>query len=132
MSQSNVDIVKKAYAAFGQGNIPGVLETFSPDIEWHSPIGLYRLGGVHRGPEGVLNNFFSVLMELYDGLDVTPREYIEAGDRVIVLGNGRGKGRATGQEIDLPYVHIHEVHDGKITRFEEFEDTAIINRAFGQ
>lgn len=132
MSQSNLEIVKKAYAAFGRGDIPGVLDTFSPAIEWYSPPGMYRLGGVHRGPQGVVNGFFSVLMELYDGLDVTPSEYVEAGDRVIVLGKVRGKGRATGQAVDASYVHILEVHDGKVTRFDEFQDTATLNRAFGQ
>jgi uncharacterized protein len=129
MSQQNVDIVKTAYEAFGRGDIPGVVATFDPSIEWISPAGSYRLGGVHKGPEAIVNNFFMVLGEMWDELDVTPREYIDAGDRVFVLGNATGKGKATGKTVESPYIHMFNMKDGKVTRFEEFEDTATINKA---
>jgi ketosteroid isomerase-like protein len=129
MSQQNVDLVKSAYESFGNGDIPGLVATFDPNIEWISPAGQYRLGGVHKGPDAIVQNFFMVLGELWETLDVTPGEFIEAGDRVIVLGNVRGKGRVSGTIVESPYVHVFEVKNGKVTRFEEFEDTATINQA---
>ena len=33
---SNMDVVNKIYAAFAAGNIPAVLESFDPAIEWFS------------------------------------------------------------------------------------------------
>jgi ketosteroid isomerase-like protein len=39
MSQQNIDIVKTAYEAFGRGDIPGVVATFDPNIEWVAPAG---------------------------------------------------------------------------------------------
>lgn len=130
MSQQNVDVVRKAYEAFGRGDIPAVLATFDPNIEWVSPVGQYRLGGVQKGPEAIVNNFFMLLGELWgDTLDVTPREFIDAGNRVFVLGNLVGKGQGTGTMVKTPYVHMLEVKNEKITRFEEFLDTATINQA---
>ncbi len=128
MSQQNIDVVKTAYEAFGRGDIPGVVATFDPNVEWISPAGSYRLGGVHKGPEAIVNNFFMVLGEMWDELKVTPREYIDAGDRVFVLGNATGKGKATGKTVDSPYIHMLNLKDGKVVRFEEFEDTASINK----
>lgn len=129
MSQQNVDVVKTAYEAFGRGDIAAVVATFDPSIEWISQAGGYRLGGVHKGPEAIVNNFFMVLGELWDELVVTPREYIDAGERVFVLGNATGKGKATGKTVDSPFVHIFNMMDGKVTRFEEFGDTATFNQA---
>ena len=102
MSQQNVNVVKKAYEAFGRGDIPAVVATFDPSIEWISPAGSYRIGGVHKGPDAIVNNFFMVLGELWETLDVSPRDFIEAGDRVIVLGKVSGKVRGTGKTADSP------------------------------
>ena len=129
MSQQNVDLVRKAYEAFGRGDIPAVLEAFDPNIEWVSPVGQYRLGGVYKGPDAIATNFFMVLGEIWETLDVTPQELIDGGDRVIVFGNAIGKARATGTTVKTPYVHCHTVKNGKVARFEEFLDTATINKA---
>ncbi len=129
MSQQNVDVVRKAYEAFGRGDIPALLETFDPSIEWVAPVGQYRIGGVHKGPDAIANDFFMVLGELWETLDVSPQEFIDAGDRVITLGTVTGKARTTGKMADSHYVHIFELRNGKVTRFEEYEDTATLNQA---
>jgi ketosteroid isomerase-like protein len=128
MSQKNVDVVKTAYEAFGRGDIAAVVATFDPNIEWHSPAGFYRLGGDYKGPEEIVNKFFMVVGELWETLDITPREYIDAGDRVFVLGTGKGKSKATGKMVSTPYIHMLELKDGKVIRYDEFEDTATLNR----
>lgn len=128
MTQQNVDVVKSAYDAFGRGDIPGVVAVFDPGIEWVAPVGSYRIGGVHKGADAIVKNFFMVLGELWETLTVTPQEFIDDGDRVIVLGKVTGKARARGGTVDSPYVHIFEFKNGKVTRFEEFEDTATINQ----
>jgi ketosteroid isomerase-like protein len=129
MSQQNLDIVRNAYAAFGRGDIPSVVATFDQNIEWVSPPGSYRVGGVHKGADAIIKNFFMVLGEIWENLDVTPREYVDAGDRVFVLGTARGKGKATGKPVAASYVHIFEFKNGKVARFEEYEDTATIREA---
>ena len=131
MSQQNVDVVRKAYEAFGRGDIPAVVEAFDPNIEWVSPVGQYRIGGVHKGPDAIVKNFFMQLGELWgDTLDVTPKELIDAGgDRVFALGTVVGKGQATGKMVETPYIHSFTLKNGKVTRFEEFLDTATINQA---
>jgi ketosteroid isomerase-like protein len=34
MSEQSVEVVKRAYAAFAAGNVPGVLGVFADDFEW--------------------------------------------------------------------------------------------------
>ena len=37
MSDENVTLVRTSFEAFGRGDIPGVLDTMDPEIEWHDP-----------------------------------------------------------------------------------------------
>jgi uncharacterized protein len=51
--QENVQIVKDAYAAFGRGDMPGLLALFAEDIEWITPGEALPLAGTYRGLAGV-------------------------------------------------------------------------------
>lgn len=48
-ASSNIDLLKKAYAAFNARDIPGALATMQPDVVW--PNGME--GGTVHGHEGV-------------------------------------------------------------------------------
>ena len=53
-----------------------------------------------------------------------PREFIEAGENVTVLGYAEGSARDTKQKFQSEWVHIFTVKNGKITRWRGFYDTA--------
>jgi hypothetical protein len=48
---ANIEAVKSAYAAFGKGDIPGVLEILSPEVEWTivGPPSVIPYAGHHKG-----------------------------------------------------------------------------------
>ena len=50
----NVDVVQQAYEAFGRGDIPGVLELLTDDVEWtmQGP-SMIPFAGTFRGREGI-------------------------------------------------------------------------------
>ncbi|HKV33755.1 MAG TPA: hypothetical protein VJP89_05530 [Pyrinomonadaceae bacterium] len=50
---SNLKKIKAVYEGFAKGDIPGVLEVFSRDIEWTEAEG-FPYGGIYRGPKAVL------------------------------------------------------------------------------
>jgi hypothetical protein len=45
--QENVQIVKDAYAAFGRGDMQGLLALFAEDTEWIAPLEGLPLSGPH-------------------------------------------------------------------------------------
>ena len=53
-----------------------------------------------------------------------PDEFLEAGDEVVVLGRYRGTAKQTGKPLDVPFVHVWSLRDGKAWRFRQFLDTA--------
>ena len=122
----NSDVIKQGYEAFARQDIPGVLAMFDQDIVWYSPDSV-RNGGTYKGPDEVLR-FFSGLPDTYAEIVVTPTQFVEEGDTVVVLGRHSGKGHG-GRSFDEPFVHVWTLEDGKATTFVEHFDTVKVNDA---
>jgi ketosteroid isomerase-like protein len=130
---NNVTLMKNVYEAFGRGEIPTVLGAMSPSIRWHQAEGnpYNPSGDAWVGPDAVLNNLFMKLGGEWDGFTVNTKSFHGAGDSVIVEGRYSGTYKATGKRIDAQFCHVWDVKDGKVTRFQQYLDTAQIQDAMG-
>ena len=129
----NVRLLKNLYEAFGRGDIPSVLGAMSSDIRWHQAEGNPYMpsGEAWVGPDAVLNSLFMKLGAEWDGFAVHPKSFHGAGDSVIVEARYSGRYKATGKSIDAQVCHVWDVKDGKVTRFQQYVDTAKIQDAMG-
>jgi ketosteroid isomerase-like protein len=124
MSQENVALVEAIYAAFGTGDVPGVLARMSPDIVWNEAENFpYADRNPYLGPEAVLTGVFARIGEEWDGFTVLPEDLLDAGDTVVVLGRYTGTCKATGRTLDAQLVHVWRIEDGKVVRFQQYTDT---------
>ena len=120
----NVALVRRSYDAFARGDMAAVVADFHHDIEWHQAQGLPH-GGLYRGRAEVERAIFAPLEdEWWDEFEATPNEVLDAGAEVVVLGRYTGRAKATGRRLDVPFVHVWSVRDGKAIRFRQFLDTA--------
>ena len=93
-------------------------------IEWQQAQGLPH-GGTYRGLAQVRTNVFDPLdRDWWSAFSAVPEEFLDAGDEVVVLGRYRGIAKETGKSLDVPFVHIWALRDGKAWRFRQFLDTA--------
>lgn len=123
-----VDIVREAYEAFGRGDIDAVT-LFLQDTEWHEAEGAPQ-GGVYTGSEAILSGVIGPLMQQVQDFRVTPQDILPTGeDCVLAVGNYTGHG--AGGDLDARFAHLWTVRYGKATRFEQFADTALLQRAVG-
>jgi len=122
----NVTLLKNLYDAFGRGDIPAVVGAMSPAIRWHQAESNPYMpsGEPWVGPDAVLNNLFMRLGGEWAGFTVHPKAFYGAGDTVIVEGRYTGAYKATGTSMDTQFCHIWDVKDGKVTRFQQYVDTA--------
>jgi ketosteroid isomerase-like protein len=121
---SNVDIVKRSYDAFSRHDMDGVMGDMHPEIEWVQAQGLPH-GGTYRGLGEVKRNIFDPLdQEWWDAFTADPDEFLDAGPQVIVIGRYRGTAKATGKQLDVPFVHIWTLEGEKAIRFRQYLDTA--------
>ena len=132
MSKENVDLVRSIYGAFAAGDVAGVLERFSPGIEWNEAENFpYADNNPYRGPEAVLTGVFGRIATDWQGFAPVPEEYLDAGDTVVVLGRYRGTCAATGKALNAQLVHVWRVHDGKAVQFQQYADTLQVARVTG-
>jgi ketosteroid isomerase-like protein len=128
---SSADTVRRSYEAFARDDLDGVMADMDGAIEWHQAQGLPH-GGFYRGLEEVRRNIFDPLHdEWWAEFSAEPDEFVDAGDTVVVLGRYRGVAKRTGRRLDVPYVHVWTLRDGKAVRFRQFLDTQGWNDALG-
>lgn len=118
MSQSNGDVVRELYAAFGRGDVPALLTMLDEQIEWHSPPNLPH-GGDFHGREAV-GGFFQGIGEHWESLKVDLEVLVSSGDRVVVLAGAHGRLRASGEETAYSAAHAWTIVDGMPVRFDEY------------
>ncbi|WP_458208535.1 nuclear transport factor 2 family protein [Haladaptatus sp. NG-SE-30] len=128
-AKSNVELVQDVYNAFNEGDLDTPMATMAEDIEWIEPKGdIY--GGTYHGPEGVLENVFVPCLEDFEDFTVDADEFIDGGDTIVVLGTFHGMHRTTGKHLDVPFAHVCELEDGRMTRFIDHLDTVLWNETY--
>jgi uncharacterized protein len=119
----NLELVRRSYVAFERDDLDAVLADMHPEIEWHQAQGLPH-GGLYRGVDEVRRNIFEPLDESWwSEFSAAPEQFLDAGPEIVVLGRYRGVGRETGKRLDVPFVHVWTVENGKAVRFRQFLDT---------
>lgn len=131
MSSDNVEIVAGVYAAFGVGDVPKVLGSMHPQILWTQTAGYKLGGGVHRGPQAVVENVFARIPVEFESFSIDIERLIDAGNVVVMQGHYVAKGKATGKSVRAAVSHVLELADGKIVRFDQYVDSAALNPVIG-
>lgn len=129
---SNVDTLKEGYEAFGRGDLEGASQSFADDIRWENPEApQLPNSGVTEGKEQV-QQLFADLANHWDSFTITPDEFVESGDTVVVLSHAEATGKETGKDVKLPWVHIWRFRDGQATEVQALTDTALAADALGK
>ena len=125
----NVEVLRSAYEAFGRGDMQAVTATWETDIEYVGPSGGRAPGADHhRGKEEVAR-LFSGMRDRWEGLLLSPDEFVEHGGTVVVLGHMEGRAKATGRDVNVPFAHVWRLRDGKVHHGQALTDTAALSEA---
>jgi len=117
-------IVQQAYTAFGQGNVPAILDLVADEVDWEF-VGSKNLpyAGRRRNRDEVAA-FFAAIPVAETIHVFEPREFIEAGEHVTVLGWEQSTALDSKQDFASEWAHVFTVKGGKITRWRGFINTA--------
>jgi ketosteroid isomerase-like protein len=127
--QSNVEVVRAMYEAFGRGDIPAVL-TGMDDSMVFTILGssAVPLAGVRRGLAG-MRQFFDELAQTLEFSRFEPHDFIAQGDRVVALVHYAGKNKNTGRQFDAESAMVWTIRNGKAIQFVEYTDTEQLAKA---
>jgi ketosteroid isomerase-like protein len=124
----NLAIIRSAYEAFARGDVPAVLVVLAPDVSWTEAEG-FPYAGTYLGPDAVLKNVFMKLGTEWQGFSAVPHEFVAQDDTVVCLGQYSGKYNATGHSFSAPFAHVWNLRNGKVHRFRQYTDTAVVQGA---
>jgi ketosteroid isomerase-like protein len=111
--------VRAVYEASNRGDFELARESFHADVELVQPAELPGGAGVYRGEEGMVRAV-EELLEAYEYFQMDPEEYFVSEDHVVVTVRVRGRGRASGLEVDDRYGHVFTFRGDRVARFEVF------------
>jgi ketosteroid isomerase-like protein len=94
MSRENLEVVKGFLSRYEAGDRQEWREQFDPDVVWDTSASQMPAAGVYHGHEGV-ERFFRDWLGTWTDYEVATREYIDAGDAVVVVFRQSGRLRGT-------------------------------------
>ena len=122
---SNVDVIKRLYRAFSEGDLDTVFSLIDPSVEWIESEGI-PYGGVFVGHEAILNGVFAKIGAEWDDFTANVDQFIDAGDIVVTLGTDSGTFKATGKRMAAPTATVWTLKDGKVVKFRQYIDTLAV------
>ncbi len=128
MSEENVEIVRRIYEAWAERD-DRVLEFLSDDLDYVNPPYAVHSGTRH-GKEGwmaVVEN----LSDSFESWEHIPGEIVDAGDKILAITTFRARGRGSSVDLDKYEPHVWTLREGKVVRFEWFNDRDEAERAAG-
>ena len=116
-----VDAIRERYERFRQGDIENALDLWSDDFVWEGPNSEGLPGsGRHEGKQEA-GQVLQQVVGAWDRFELTPDEFFESGDTVVVLGHtDLAKG---DQSASIPVVHIWRYRGDEICRMQLLTDT---------
>ncbi|WP_330333799.1 nuclear transport factor 2 family protein [Streptomyces sp. NBC_00536] len=121
-------VVRRQYVASANGDLEALRATLADDVEWTEMAG-FPLAGTYRTPTGVTSAVMEPLGESWDGWAAHDDTYVVDGENVVVLARYTATNKATNKPLNARVAHHFVVRGGKIVRFEQFVDTALVRDA---
>jgi ketosteroid isomerase-like protein len=117
VSQENVEIIRRCFEAWDQGDMDAVVAAYAGDVEVDVSA---AMDGTIRGRDAVREYFESTLASLRFAHDKL--ELIDAGEDVVVLTRGRGVGASSGAGWESPLGYVFSLTDGRVRKMRFYLD----------
>ncbi|MQS15902.1 nuclear transport factor 2 family protein [Streptomyces kaniharaensis] len=127
-SAAPADVVRRQYLAWARGDLAALRTTLADDVEWTEMAG-FPLAGTYRTPKSVTSNVMERLAAEWQGWTAHDDTYVVDGENVVVLARYTAVHKTTGKPLAVRTAHHFVVRGGRIVRFEQFTDTALVRAA---
>jgi uncharacterized protein len=129
MSRENVEIVRRIYGVWDREGSPVSSGLLDSEVAWVNPPEAVA-PGTRRGIDAFASAAQTVA-DTFEGVGVEIEEFIDAGERVVVVATLHGRGRGSGAEVERKQGHVWTIREGKAIRFEWFNTPAMALEAAG-
>jgi ketosteroid isomerase-like protein len=108
----DVAVVKAVFAAFAERDVERVLDLIDPEVEFTAVTAdLAGRTEPYRGREGIREYFRDIAL-VWDDIRLTPREFREVGDSILVTG--RVSARSPARIVEGSTGWVFRLRDGRV------------------
>ena len=117
MSEENVEVVERFYAAFDRGDDASILKLLDANVEWDTTA---RIDG--RLTHGIEDMRASVAEGFgsFDRVRIEPVEMRQAGDQVAVRLRGWFRGASSGVVTETSWAGVFSIRHGRIQGYRDY------------
>jgi ketosteroid isomerase-like protein len=124
VSEANLEIVRRSWEAWLRGDLGALASLWDPEVVWDLQHFQDWPESSYQGVEGV-RRFLTEWLEMWAEYEIEVEQIVPAPDgRVVSLYTTRAKGRQSGLPMVLPMALITTVRNGKVIRFDAYDDRA--------
>ncbi|MFN8616014.1 MAG: nuclear transport factor 2 family protein [Dehalococcoidia bacterium] len=122
---SNLETVQAIYDAFGQGNVPAILDQLDEAVEWERPGAGHGVPWLKPGRGKAHVGQFFASLAVVDISKFVPVNLLAGGNQVVAVIDIELTVKATGQAVRDEELHLWTFGpDGKVSSFHHVVDTA--------
>ena len=125
-----MEIVQAAFSAFEKGDIQGVLDLCDKNIEITQAAEFFGSARHQYGHAGVLEAI-AIWPEQWDDYHIEVVRLDDIGDRVLAVTTNRGRGKASGVQVESPFTFLFTLREGKLTEWRFFMQEEQALKALG-
>lgn len=125
---SSYDVIRAHYAGSDNGDIAAMMAPITDRTAWTEMAG-FPYAGTYVGRDAIVAGVFTRIGAEWDGYTFALERLVDGGDTVVGIGTYSGTYRKTGKPMSARVVHVWDVRDGKVVRFEQFTDTKLVAEA---
>ena len=127
---SEVELARRLYKAFIEGDLNGAADLVDPNIELRPPPASPE-ERTYKGYDAVRRHLMELIAP-FDAVRREPRDFIYAGSgKVVAILHVTGRGKSSGFEIDTEFAHVLSVGGGRVTSLQAFLEPDEALRAAG-
>ncbi len=125
---SNLETLKKGYQDFAKGDVEAVISFWQDDIKWEEcqSFPFIEGDGTFIGAKNIVEGVFAKIPEYYDGFNIEISDFVDGGDRIVMVGYYTGTWKETGKKFKAHATHTWTFKNGKVSNFFQAADTATI------
>ena len=108
----DIEVVREVFVAFAARDVEGVLALVDPDVVFTAVTGgVVGKAEPYRGHEG-MREYFRDVADVWDELVLTPREFRQVGDAILVTG--KVNARSPARVVSGTAGWVWRVRDGRV------------------
>jgi ketosteroid isomerase-like protein len=130
MASGNVELVLRAVDAFNQHDLDALTGIGTDDFEFVPYLPATVVTKTYCGPKA-LRRYFEDADEVWETIRVRVDEVRAVGDRVLVLGELGGRGRASALAVQVPLAWVVDFRDGRFKRVYSYANAGEALQAVG-